>query len=694
MSFLKSIFYIFIAVAFIKPPYANIVQPLKFIEPLPATAITKIPIEANRWYILNHAPNGIASLFNGITIEKPNTGSAAFLSTYDCIYPLNDGEAISISQVRMFDYEGNFSANPVHLYAIKKDGRKLSLGTFTGSKFMQWVGPYPERNITGTSAFNLDAPVTDIRYIIISCTRSDLPTEVEFYGNYTPPSKNKTIAPRAYASFNKTLGMNAFSWDFVWPTTNTSARIIAEDKYAAIRNFSGFRHYLDWKQLEGAEGQYYFNPCYAGGWNCDAIYERCKRDGIEVLACIQNTPDWMKNTYPTAISASDNAPLKYGLPRDSVQSYIEKGKLAFQFTARYGRNTKLPLSLISVSQQPRWKNDPVNTVKVGLGFVKYIECGNELNKWWRGFNGYMNAYQYAALLSAFYDGHKGLLGKNVGVKNADSSMQVVMGGLASDDPSYVRAMVEWCRQNRGYKTNGKINLCWDVINYHHYSRDSEIAPTRGAAPELSNAIKAARSFVDFSEKYCNSMPVWITELGFDINQGSTQKAISIGNKSALQTQADWCLRSSLIYLREGISRLFFFELNDGNIYSSTRYASMGLTDLLFKRKPAMDYLYQTNQLLGLYHFKKSIQQLPVIDEYENKGKLIYAVWVPDEKGKTMPFSLSITSADSVIIYRPTIGSDHLQTETKATVNGKIELMATETPLFVAVKAREIIGKKK
>ena len=190
------------------------------------------------------------------------------------------------------------------------------------------------------------------------------------------------------------------------------------------------------------------------------------------------------------------------------------------------------------------------------------------------------------------------------------------------------------------------------------------------------------------------MPVWITEAGFDVNQGSTQKAIAIGNKSALQTQADWCLRSSLIYLREGIGRLFFFELNDDNIYSGTRYASMGLTDSLFKRKPAMDYLYQTNQLLGLYHFKKSIQQLPVVDEYEHKEKLIYAVWVADEKGKTMPCSLSITNVDSVIIYRPAIGSEHLQSETKAVVNGKIELMATETPLFVAAKTREIKGQKK
>ncbi len=393
----------------------------------------------------------------------------------------------------------------------------------------------------------------------------------------------------------------------------------------------------------------------------------------------------MKNTYPADQRFADNTPPRYGLPRNSVQSYIEKGKIAFQFAARYGRNSNVPLSLLKVSTQPRWTGDPVNTVKVGLALVKYIECGNELDKWWRGANGYMNAYQYTTLLSAFYDGHKGLLGADVGVKNADTTMQVVIGGLASNNPSYIRAMVEWCRQNRGYKADGQINLCWDVINYHFYSRDTSITSPRGAAPEVSNTISVARAFVNFSEKYCNSMPVWVTETGFDINQGSRQKAIAIGDKSASQTQADWSLRSVLTFLREGISSLFFFELNDGNVNSATKYASMGLTDALFKRKLPMDYLFQTSQLMGSFHYNRSLQQMPVIDEYENKGKLIYAVWVADEKGTTIPRSLSFPADDSVIVYRPVSGSDILQTETIAVVNGIVQLTATETPLFVATK---------
>ena len=99
----------------------------------------------------------------------------------------------------------------------------------------------------------------------------------------------------------------------------------------------------------------------------------------------------------------------------------------------------------------------------------------------------------------------------------------------------------------------------------------------------------------------------------------------------------------------------------------------------------MDYLFQTSQLMGSFHYNRSLQQMPVIDEYENKGKLIYAVWVADEKGTTIPCSLSFPADDSVIVYRPVSGSDILQTETIAVVNGIVQLTATETPLFVATK---------
>src|SRR5690606_5826169 len=144
------------------------------------------------------------------------------------------------------------------------------------------------------------------------------------------------------------------------------------------------------------------------------------------------------------------------------KSYIEFAKLAFQFAARYGNNKKIDPNLVSVVSKPHW--DP-NTKKVGLGLVKYIECNNEPDRWWKQTKvAQQSPEEYAANLSAFYDGHKGELGPRVGVKAADPTMKVVIGGLAGyqnqgPTPEFVDAMVEWCRKNRGYRNDGSVDLC-------------------------------------------------------------------------------------------------------------------------------------------------------------------------------------------------------------------------------------------
>ena len=112
---------------------------------------------------------------------------------------------------------------------------------------------------------------------------------------------------------------------------------------------------------------------------------------------------------------------------------------------------------------------------------------------------------------------------------------------------------------------------------------------------------------------------------------------------------------------------------------------MGLTDTLYHRRPAMDYLFQSNQLIGAFRFNRSLQQLPVVDEYEKDGKFIYAVWVPDEKGTTLPCSISLPNVDSAIIYRLVIGSDEPSAETVPVVDGTVQLTATETPIFIMAK---------
>jgi hypothetical protein len=339
-----------------------------------------------------------------------------------------------------------------------------------------------------------------------------------------------------------------------------------------------------------------------------------------------------------------------------------------------------------VNDTPRWTNDGVNQVRTGLGVIKYIECDNERDKWWLGRQAYQTGREYAANLSAFYDGNLNTMGPGVGVKNADPTVMVVMAGTASTNTDYVRGMIDWCKQYRGYKANGTVNLCWDIINYHLYQNDAASNAngyaTTGVAPEKSTAAVVANNFIQMAHQYANDIPVWVTESGYDINQGSTQKAIPIGNKSAMQTQGDWILRTALLYARSGVQRLFFYEMYDDDSTSSGTYETCGLLNSNFTRRPAADYLYQANALFGNYTYTQTLSTNPFVDQYTYNGNSMYALVVPDQVGRTASYTLNLGSASSANIYTPKPGSNNMSVKTVSTVKGKLTLAVTETPVFV------------
>lgn len=483
------------------------------------------------------------------------------------------------------------------------------------------------------------------------------------------------------------FGINGYEWNFLEdPAAPNNRDHIYEDHMALIKSFSAVRHYMNWKKLENTEGNYTYNPTNDGSWNYDLIYTRCKQDSILVLADLKNLPFWMMNTYPEAQRDDENVPVPYGSDLSLPSSYVIQARTAFQFAARYGYNANVDKSLVKVDTRPRWANDKPNEVKIGMGLIKYMECGNENDRWWKGDNATQTPEQYAANLSAFYDGHKGTLGKNAGVKTADPNMQVVMSGLATADTNYVSRMIAWCKTNRGLKSNGSVDLCFDVINYHLYSNNGSILThkkaTKGVAPELSEAGAIANGFVKLANSLRQPLPVWVTETGYDINNGSYQHAPAIGNKSVLVTQADWTLRSALLYIRHGVKRLFFYQLFDATPGNVEQYATSGLAEGI-KRRPAADYILQTSKLIGNYTYQGTVSQDPLVDRYKLGNKIMYVLTIPDQKGRIANYRLNLgTGAKAAYIYSLKAGAD-TTSKTLVTANGgKVVISVSETPVFV------------
>jgi Beta-galactosidase len=483
--------------------------------------------------------------------------------------------------------------------------------------------------------------------------------------------------------FKNYLGVNLFEWDFVEPNLQ---QIISERKIHLVKGFGGIRHYLDWEKIEPTEGKFTFNPSHSGSWHYDSMYERTQKENVDILVCLKTIPPWLMNTYPEGERDYENVPAPYGTNRSDPASYILQAKAGFQFAARYGSNTNIGQSLISLNTSSRWPGDEANVIKIGLGMIKYIECDNERDKWWKGSKAEQSAEEYAANLSAFYDGHKGKLGNNVGVKTADPSMKVVMAGLSIPDPSYVARMIEWCRKNRGFKADGSIDLCFDVINYHIYPNDTDHTKTSkatvGVAPELTSIGRIADDFLRMSKAQTKNMEVWVTETGYDVAAGSIQRAIPIGNKSSFITQADWNLRTALLYARHRINKSVFYMLDDVNLNSNVQFSSSGFVNADYSPRPSWYYMQQAKSLLGDYSYDQTLNSDPLVDLYKLKDKEIYVLTIPDQVGRTGKYTLDLGKSKQAIIHTLQQDKEKMSSTTVATLQGKLEISVTETPIFV------------
>lgn len=522
---------------------------------------------------------------------------------------------------------------------------------------------------------NLIVLIGILLMITVACGNREIESASDIITENPQPASSKI-------KFKDMLGINAFEWNF-----GDQYVTIMPERARFFKPFSNFRHYIDWRQIEQKKGKYGYNPTPRGRWKYDEIYQWCKTQNITVVACIKTIPDWLLDTYPPEKQDRENVPAPYGADLSDPASYIDFAKLGFQFTARYGSNSEVDPTLVHVEPVPHYNP---NQKKIGLGLVKYVECNNEPNRWWKPKKAAeQTAQEYAANLSAFYDGHKGMLGPDVGVKTADPDMQVVMGGITRADPKFVEDMIEWCRIHRGYRADGSIDLCFDVINYHHYAHNRDEVKgrlnQRGVAPELSPSGHLAKRFRTFTNGVVDGMEVWNTEVGYDVNEHSVQRAIPIKNKTALITQADWNLRTALLYARHGIDKLFFYMLHDVSALSTTQYASSGFVDKEtdpFTGKPAWDYLVQAANLIGEYYYQETLNHEPFVDVYALDGKKVYVLTVPDEVGREQLYELSVGNSQRVKIHELVVGAKEMKTTTRNVTNGKVSLTVTETPIFV------------
>lgn len=220
----------------------------------------------------------------------------------------------------------------------------------------------------------------------------------------------------------------------------------------------------------------------------------------------------------------------YFAETENPLNYKMMAKLAYCIARKYGR--------VSDSASHLYLWDEENSV-TGTNLLSGMEFFNEPDNTWKGFGGYMQPIEFAAIQSAVYDGHCNALsgGSNqnwYGVKNADPDFLSIMPGFVTLYPGYLLRAYIWWMTHRSDKS-----LPFDIINTHSYFSSGGNQDVDKTAPNLmgcsveytlKNKLNPALEYLPrMRDLYMPDKPIWITEIGWGeagiFNDSSDAKSV-------------------------------------------------------------------------------------------------------------------------------------------------------------------------
>ncbi|MBI1373547.1 MAG: hypothetical protein GC159_12530 [Phycisphaera sp.] len=503
--------------------------------------------------------------------------------------------------------------------------------------------------------------------------------EIVLYGTATgprpDPPKPQPRPRSTHPTMDVFIGLNGFNDDPV-------------DKLAAGGQV---REYHSWIWDEGNESkgspgypnsQFAWSPSWVRGkgwaWDFDAFYRKLHDAGVLAAPVMQGSPPWMKNHDAKRIQEK---PVDGKEDPTDPKSYIEHADYLFQFVARYG-GRKVDDALLKLEPgQPRVS---------GLGLVGLVEGWNEPDRTWGGRAEHFTPIELAAMCSADYDGHRGALGKTVGVKNADPDTLYVLPGLAFADLRYLRAMKYWADVYRG----GDFPA--DVINVHHYCNDADGQAgkaTIGVSPEANDLKGRMRRIAAWRDVNAPGRELWLSEFGYDTNPGSIFRAPAIGPNDAEEVQGQWLVRSYLELAAAGVDRAQMFMLRDPNAASPDKFASSGLTSEKktgHKPKKSWYFVIATRRCLTGARFDAEVdtgRDDVRVYRFVADDRVVYAVWRPTSDAGSVPdYVTPITVADGrkATLTELTNGKADGVSRDAEVHGGRVTLTVTERPVFITV----------
>ncbi|MBK8807939.1 MAG: hypothetical protein IPO21_15350 [Bacteroidales bacterium] len=544
-----------------------------------------------------------------------------------------------LSNILLFDSNGSGKIEFYGGTPFKWD----TLSTYNQDQYQKWK--------------NMEVSIST-RYVMLTIWEKNVvPEEIFIYGVLKQVNTDVVIpVNRPKALMKDFVGLNGFIDDPV--------------DVLAVGGF--LREYHNWSFTEVAANTFEFNR-WSGFWDFDNYYQKLKAAGVTVCPCLQNTVDFHG-------APGREKPLYLDEDSTNPLSYKEHAQLMFQYAARYG-TTPVDHSLLLLNSGQEAKS--------GLGYITYYENWNEQDRWWEGKNGWWSPFEYAAMSSADYDGHKGELGMGYGLKTADANTKLVMSGLAKTDLEYIESMVFWSKFNR----DGSFPA--DVLNFHHYSNDNggQGSSTKGIHPEADSLKFRMKKLVAFRDTFLPLQELWLTEFGYDTHVQSVQRASAYGSYTSYQVQAMWLVRSYLEIAAAGIDRAAMYMSRDVDVTDATKYSTSGLTNVKgsWAKKDSWYYVSTLRKQLGDMFFDAEINSgnenvLLYRFRNEDNTKQAYVAWCPTANGTTvanytLSFDAAMEQAQVIDFVNNDIDGDTLFTYNNV---ASVKIQVSERPLIIKI----------
>lgn len=369
---------------------------------------------------------------------------------------------------------------------------------------------------------------------------------------------------------------------------------------------------------------------------------------------------------------------------ESVSSFSLISGYSFRFAERFG-NIRVQNSMLRTQEE--------NTPEYSLGIVNYLEAYNKPDP----AKDYRTPYEIAAMASAVYDGHNGIMGKAFGVRQADPSMKVVLPGLNDLTPSYPKAIKFWSDYFR------KGSFPADVISFHHFcitsSKTGDYNESCGISPEADNLKSKLLELVNWNDQNLPDKEIWLSEFGWDSKKGSPYSAMGHKNwendDDTEELQGIWLVRALLIGAASGLDRMQIYKLKDEN--EDGPLSTCGLIDR--KGQPKKSWYYVSTlyyALHGLYFTGEKPSGVADVWIYEfsapYSGKTVYAIWSPTSDGTQVTgYKVHVEDKPNTSAFQIEL-KDGMEKGNIKPINlthGTAKINVTEKPTFILLENKLI-----